>query len=219
MCYFFPQVQTIAPQGNLGDVQLLAAVHPVLPAVPLWGSGVNTETTAPGTVLASAPVSVSATVQVETQAPAQTTALAPAQKQALGLVSTPASTLVPVSVSAHVQAPVSASGSTFELPKVSSTNSDASLLVGNPQLSVPVLVSAPISVMLPAQAQAAGPALASAPVAVSVPAPALHPAGIQTAVSMSECASLATTQQNLETTSAFSTLQQEPCVEVGIKTK
>ncbi|XP_062271527.1 serine/threonine-protein kinase WNK2 [Scomber scombrus] len=211
------QVQTIAPQGNLGDVQLLAAVHSVLPAVPLWGSGVNTETTAPGTVahtvLASAPVSISAAVQVETQAPAQTPALAQAQKQASGLVSTPASTLVPASASAQVQASVSASGSTFELPKVSSTNSDASLVVGNPQLSVPGLVSAPISAMLPAQAPAAGPALASAPVAVSVPAPALHPAGIQTAVSMSECASLATTQQNLETTSAFSTLQQEPCVE------
>lgn len=202
MCYFF-QVQTIAPQGNLGDVQLLTAVHPVLPAVSLWGSGVNTETTAPGTVahtiLASAPVSISTTVQVE----AQTPALIPAQKQASGLVSTP----------------VSASGSTLEPPNVSSTNSDASLVIGNSQLSVPGMGSAPISVMLPAQTQAAGPALASATVAVSVPAPALQPAGIQTTVSMSECASLATTQQNLDTTSTSSTLQQESCVEVGIKTK
>eukprot|EP00064_Thunnus_orientalis_P002560 superscaffoldBa00000193_g2567 len=41
----------------------------------------------------------------------------------------------------------------------------------------------------------------------------VQPAGIQTAVSMPECASLATTQQNLETTSASSTLQKESCVE------
>ncbi|XP_042263216.1 serine/threonine-protein kinase WNK2 isoform X5 [Thunnus maccoyii] len=215
------QVQTIAPQGNLGDVKLLAAVHPVLPAVqiPLWGSGVNAETTAPGTVahtvLASAPVSVSATAQVETQAPVQTPALVPAQKQTPGLVSAQAAAMPQTTVptSAPVQAPVSASGSAFEPPKVSSTNSDASSVIGKPQLSVPGLVSAPISVKLPAQAQVAGPALASAPVAASAPAPVLQPAGIQTAVSMPECASLATTQQNLETTSASSTLQKESCVE------
>ncbi|XP_044203777.1 serine/threonine-protein kinase WNK2 isoform X4 [Thunnus albacares] len=215
------QVQTIAPQGNLGDVKLLAAVHPVLPAVqiPLWGSGVNAETTAPGTVahtvLASAPVSVSATAQVETQAPVQTPALVPAQKQTPGLVSAQAAAMPQTTVptSAPVQAPVSASGSSFEPPKVSSTNSDASSVIGKPQLSVPGLVSAPISVKLPAQAQVAGPALASAPVAASAPAPVLQPAGIQTAVSMPECASLATTQQNLETTSASSTLQKESCVE------
>ncbi|KAM7422638.1 hypothetical protein PAMA_010603 [Pampus argenteus] len=207
------QVQTIAPQGNLGDVQRLAAVHPVLPAVqiPLWGSGVNAETTAPvtvaHTVLPSAPVSVSATVQVEAQAPAQTPALVPAQKQAPGLVSaqaaaipqTPASTLVTVPTSAPVQAPVSASGSTFEPPKVSSTK--------------------PISVMDPAQGQAADPALVSAPVAASVSAPVLQPAGIQTAVSVPECASMVTTQQNLEMTSASSTLQQESCIEDVLQEK
>ncbi|KAM7402151.1 hypothetical protein PAMP_017416 [Pampus punctatissimus] len=198
------QVQTIAPQGNLGDVQLLAAVHPVLPAVqiPLWGSGVNAETTAPvtvaHTVLPSAPVSVSATVQVEAQAPAQTPALVPAQKQAPGLVSvqaaaipqTPASTLVTVPTSAPVQAPVSA-GSTLEPLKVSSTK--------------------PISVMEPAQAQAADPVLVSAPV--------LQPVGTQTAVSVPECASMVTTQQNLETTSASSTLQQESCIEDVLQEK
>lgn len=218
MCYLF-QIQT---QGNVGDVQLLAAVHPVLPAVqiPLWGSGVNAETTAPGTVahtvLASAPVSVSATVQVETQAQAQMQAPGLVSAQGAAMPQTPASTLVTVPASAPVQAPVSASGSAFEPPKVSSTNSDASAVIGKPQLSVPGLVSAPISVMLPSQAQAAGPALASAPVAASVAAPILQPAGIQTAASMPECASLATTQQNLEMTSASSTLQQESYVEVGI---
>ncbi|KAM9859338.1 serine/threonine-protein kinase WNK2 [Aulostomus maculatus] len=46
----------------------------------------------------------------------------------------------------------------------------------------------------------------------SVPAPVLQPVGNQT-VSVPECASLAPTQQKLDTTSASSTLQQEPFVE------
>ncbi|GLD64517.1 serine/threonine-protein kinase WNK2-like protein [Lates japonicus] len=244
------QVQAIAPQGNLGDVQLLAPVHPVLPAVqtpPLWGSGVDaTETTAAGLNLTVAPagpppvpapasISVSAAGQVETQALAQTPALAPAQTQppvpvsaqAAAMPQTPVSTLVkaPTSVlvqvpaSASVKAPVAVSGPVFEPPKVSSTSSDTSSVIGKPQLTVPGLVSAPIPVTLPAPVQSAASAPAPPSVAASVPAPVLQPAGIQTAVSLPECASLATTQQNLETTSASSTLQQEPCVEDVLQDK
>lgn len=234
MCYFF-QVQAIAPQGNLGDVHLLSSVHPVLPAVQthLWGSGVDTETTAPGldlTVAPTAPVPAPASisVQVETQAPAQTPALVAAQNQppvpaqAVAMPQTPASTHVkdPTSVqalaSAPVQAPVSASGPTFEPPKSSSTSSDATSAVDKPKLSVPGLSSAPIPITLPASVESAAAAHAPTPVAASVPAPVLQPAGIQTAASVSECSSLATTQQNLEQTSASSSLQQEPCVEVGM---
>ncbi|XP_051271905.1 serine/threonine-protein kinase WNK2 isoform X15 [Dicentrarchus labrax] len=252
-------VQTIAPQGNLGDLHLLAAVHPVLPAVQttLWGSGADAETTAagldltvaptvaapvpaPASIPVSATISVSATAQVESQAPAQTPTLVPAQKQppvpvsaqAAAMPQTPASTLVkaPTSVplqvpmavqplaSAPVQAPVSASGPTFEPPRSSSTSSD-NLASGKPKLSVPGLASTLVPATLPSSVQSAAPAHTPAPVAVSVPAPVLQPAGIQTAVSLSECANLATTQQNLESTSASSTLQQEPSVEDVLQDK
>ncbi|XP_049441191.1 serine/threonine-protein kinase WNK2 isoform X8 [Epinephelus fuscoguttatus] len=212
-------VQMIAPQGNLGDFPLLAPAHPVLPT-PLWGSGVDAETSAasrdltvaptvPASVPApvSDPASISATAQAETQASAQT----PASTS----VSAPTSAPIQVPTAAQaissvpVQAPVSASGLAFESPKGSSTSSDTSSATGKPKLSVPGLGSAPIPVTLPAPA----------PVAASVPAPVLQPAGIQTAVSVSECASLATTQQNLESTSASSTLQQEPCGEDVLQDK
>ncbi|XP_032370748.1 serine/threonine-protein kinase WNK2 isoform X2 [Etheostoma spectabile] len=209
------QVPMIAPQDNLGDVQLLA--HPVLPAVqtPLWGSGVDAETSAVGRDLnvaptVQAPASISATAQFETQAPAQNQTPLSVSTQAGVMPQTPASTFVnaPTSVpiqvstsvhttaSAPVQTPVSASGLTFESPKGSSTNSDT---------SVPGLGSALIPVMLPAT--------------TPVTAPVLQPTGIQTVVSVSECASLATTQQNFESTSASSTLQQEPCVEDVLQDK
>ncbi|XP_036956012.1 serine/threonine-protein kinase WNK2 isoform X6 [Acanthopagrus latus] len=229
--------QPIAPQGNLGDVHLLAAVHPAVQTA-FWGSGGEAETTAAGIDVSVAPavpapasISVSATAQVETQAPAQTPALVPAQQQSLAPVSahaaampdTPASVPMQVQTAgqapAPVQAPVSASGHIFEPPKSSSAVSDTSSAVGEPKLSVPGLASAPVPVTLPASVQSAAPAHAPAPVAASAPAPALQPAGIQSAVSVSECASLATTQQNIESTSASSTLQQEPCVEDVLQEK
>ncbi|XP_036956013.1 serine/threonine-protein kinase WNK2 isoform X7 [Acanthopagrus latus] len=231
------QEQPIAPQGNLGDVHLLAAVHPAVQTA-FWGSGGEAETTAAGIDVSVAPavpapasISVSATAQVETQAPAQTPALVPAQQQSLAPVSahaaampdTPASVPMQVQTAgqapAPVQAPVSASGHIFEPPKSSSAVSDTSSAVGEPKLSVPGLASAPVPVTLPASVQSAAPAHAPAPVAASAPAPALQPAGIQSAVSVSECASLATTQQNIESTSASSTLQQEPCVEDVLQEK
>ncbi|KAF1391697.1 hypothetical protein PFLUV_G00044770 [Perca fluviatilis] len=211
------QVKMIAPQDNLGDVHLLAQVHPVLPAVqtPLWGSGLDAETSAAGRDLnvaptVQAPASISATVQFETQAPAQNQPPLSVSAQAGVMPQTPASTFVnaPTSVpiqiptavhttaSAPVQTPVSATGLTFESPKGSSTSSET---------SVPGLGSALIPVTLPA----------TAPVA----APVLQPAGIQTVVSVSECASLATAQQNFESTSASSTLQQEHCVEDVLQDK
>ncbi|XP_042363846.1 serine/threonine-protein kinase WNK2 isoform X5 [Plectropomus leopardus] len=219
-----PQAQMTAPQGNLGDFPLLAPAHPVVPAVqtPLWGSGVDAETSAAGQDLTGAPIvpaqaSISAPAQVETQAPAQTPAVLPAQNQppipvsaqAAVMPQTPASTQVPTAVqpiaSAPVQAPVSAPGLAFESPKGSSTSSDTSSATGKPKLSVPNLGSASVSVTLPAPAPVAS--------------PALQPAGIQTAASVSEGASLPTTQQNLQSTSASSTLQQEPCVEDVLQDK
>ncbi|XP_034441361.1 serine/threonine-protein kinase WNK2-like [Hippoglossus hippoglossus] len=82
-------------------------------------------------------------------------------------------------------------------------------------------VLAPIPFTLPVPGKSAAPASApaSAPVAASGSAPVLQPAGIQTAVSLPECASLATTQQNLETTFASSTLQQEASAEDVLQDK
>ncbi|XP_038553060.1 serine/threonine-protein kinase WNK2 isoform X10 [Micropterus salmoides] len=223
-----PQVQRIAPQGT--DVHLLAPVHPELPAVqtPHWGSSIDAEATVGGLDLTVAPIvpapvpapasiSVSATAQVETQAPAQSQPLVPVsampQTEASTLGKDPTSVPIQVpsavqaSASAPVQIPVSASGLTYESPK----SSDTSFAIDKPKLSVPGLASAPV--------QSAAPAHAPAPVAASVPAPVLQLAGIQTAISVSEYAGQATTQQNVESTSVSSTLQQEPCVEDGFQDK
>uniref|UniRef100_A0A3P8TA98 non-specific serine/threonine protein kinase n=1 Tax=Amphiprion percula TaxID=161767 RepID=A0A3P8TA98_AMPPE len=228
------QEQVIAPHGTLGDVQLLSVAHPVSPAVqtPLWGSGADTETPATGLELTiPAPVSVSGTVQAETQAPAQPPALmrarnqpsvppVPAQTAASTLLKAPASipvqvpTAVQAPASTPVQAPMSGSGPNLEQTNVSSVSSDKPSAMGKPQLSVPGLVSGPVPVSLPAPVQSAAPVSAPAPVV----APVLQPAGIQT-VSVPESANLATTQQNLETTPASSTLQQEPCVEDVLRDK
>ncbi|XP_038553055.1 serine/threonine-protein kinase WNK2 isoform X6 [Micropterus salmoides] len=222
------QVQRIAPQGT--DVHLLAPVHPELPAVqtPHWGSSIDAEATVGGLDLTVAPIvpapvpapasiSVSATAQVETQAPAQSQPLVPVsampQTEASTLGKDPTSVPIQVpsavqaSASAPVQIPVSASGLTYESPK----SSDTSFAIDKPKLSVPGLASAPV--------QSAAPAHAPAPVAASVPAPVLQLAGIQTAISVSEYAGQATTQQNVESTSVSSTLQQEPCVEDGFQDK
>ena len=192
---FFFQVQT-----NLGDVQL----HPVLHGVqtPLWGIAADAE----------------ATVHAETQTAQQQTPV-PVSGQAAATHQTPASnvpTSVPIQVSiapALAQAPVYATGPTFE-PSL-----DSSSVMGKPHHSVPGLVLGPIPFTLPVPGKSAAPASApaSAPVAVSGSAPALQPAGIQTAVSLPECASLATTQQNLDTTFASSTFQQESGAEVWMK--
>ncbi|XP_068999567.1 serine/threonine-protein kinase WNK2 isoform X14 [Embiotoca jacksoni] len=247
-----PSQEQAISHGTLGDVQLLAAAHPVLPAVQplLWGSGADTESTTASldstvapTVSALLPdqtsIAVSATVQVETQAPAETPALVRSQNQPSVPVSahdaamsqTPATTRlkaptsIPIQVptamqapaSATVQIPRSALGPTLEQIKVSSVSSDTDIV--KPQPSVPRLVSGPMPVTLPAPVQSAAPAPTPAPVASSVPAPVLQPAGIQTTVSVPESAKLASTQKNLETTSASSIVQQEPSVEDVLRDK
>ncbi|XP_034441354.1 serine/threonine-protein kinase WNK2-like isoform X7 [Hippoglossus hippoglossus] len=191
-----PQVQT-----NLGDVQLRAPVHPVLHGVqtPLWGIAADAE----------------ATVHAETQTAQQQTPV-PVSGQAAAIPQTPASVPIQVSIApASAQAPVYAPGPTFE-PSL-----DSSSVMGKPHHSVPGLVLGPIPFTLPVPGKSAAPASApaSAPVAASGSAPVLQPAGIQTAVSLPECASLATTQQNLETTFASSTLQQEASAEDVLQDK
>ncbi|XP_017290974.1 serine/threonine-protein kinase WNK2 isoform X8 [Kryptolebias marmoratus] len=208
--------QVIAPHGTLGDVQLLETVPPVLTAgqPSLWG-----ETTAAG----QASVSVPATVQFETKVPAQTPPPVSVSAQAAAALPTPASALVkvPTSVPTHVlptlepmastqvQAPLSTSGFTAELTTVPTISSGTPSAMDKFKISTPGLASDPTSVSLSAPIQPA------APVAASV----LQPAGIQTTTSLPECASLTTTQQNIETTSISGSLQHEPCVEDLLRDK
>ncbi|XP_061583158.1 serine/threonine-protein kinase WNK2 isoform X3 [Cololabis saira] len=237
------------PEQELTEqpVQVIAS-HGTLPPVgqiPLWGRGADAETnaacmdfsaapatSAPGPAPAS--VSVSAGVQVEPQAPAQAPAHARAQNQPLVPVSAQAqasmpqtpipallkpspsvpvqdSTAVPAPASAPVPAPVSVL--TVELTMVSSMSPDAASVMDKSQISAPGLVSGPVPVNLPAAIQSA------APVAASVTAPVLQPAGTQTTVSVPQCASLVNTQQNVETASVSSALQQEPSLEDMLRDK
>lgn len=214
----------IAPHGNLRDVLLLEKFPSVLPAgqPPLWGettsAGQDFSVASTAPVPASASVSVSATVQFETKVSAQTPPPAPVSAQAATALPTPASTLVkaPISVSTHVspalqsmssaqvQAPLSTSAFTAELTAVSSINSGTLFAMDTFQISTHGLIPDPVSVPLPAPIQPAAPVVASV----------LEPAGIQTTSSVPECASLTTTQQNIETASISGSLQQEPCMEV-----
>lgn len=198
----------------------METVPTVLPAgqPPLWG-----ETTAghDSSRSSTAPTSISipATVQFETKVSAQTPPPVPVSAAAAAVPPTLASTLVkaPASVPTHgsptletmacaqVQAPLSTSSFTAELTTISTISSGAPSAMSEFQISTPGLVSDPVAVTLPALVQPA------APVAASV----LQPAGIQTTDSVPECASLTTTQQNVES-SISGSLQQEPCVEVQI---
>ncbi|XP_033994979.1 serine/threonine-protein kinase WNK2 isoform X1 [Trematomus bernacchii] len=195
--------QMIPPQGNV------ALIHPGLPAVrtPLWESGVDAEMSTAVQDLTSAPtVSTAASILgpalVETQSQTQTPALVAAQNQQLS-----------VSVSAEV------------MPQTMDPT-----FVNDP-LSVPIQVPTAVQTIAPVQAPISASdlpfespkdlskSLAPAPVAASVPAAVLQPAGIQTAGSVSESASVATTQQNFESTSASGTLQQESCLEDALQDK
>lgn len=209
----------VAAQGNLGEVTLLAQAHPAVPAIQNghWGLGVDAEAS---TTFDSNQIA----------APTQSPTLVPVQNQpqvslsAPALPDTPVPTLnmapvsVPVEVPipgqdlarAPVQAPVSAAGLSLVPPKGSEIAPSA---ICEPKLSAPGLASVSIPVTLPVPAQPAAPAPAS------VPAPVLQPAGFQTALSVAESASLATTQQNLDSKFASSTLQTEPSVEVGTTPK
>ncbi|KAF7660771.1 hypothetical protein LDENG_00276000 [Lucifuga dentata] len=241
------QVQTIAPQVNLVDVQVLAPVlSAVQTQLWANGVDAENASSTAGLDQPSAPTvpTPAASVQVATQPPEQTPALVPSQDQAPVLVpahdsstsQTVASTLtqdpasrpvqvsttlpapasLPVQTQTVAHAPISALGPALE-PSTVSTNSDASSGIGQPQSSVPGLISAPIPETLPAPVRAAVPP--PAPVAASVPPPVLQPSGTQTTAPVLECASLATTQQNLETASTSSTLQPEPYVEDALQEK
>uniref|UniRef100_A0A3P9JS05 non-specific serine/threonine protein kinase n=1 Tax=Oryzias latipes TaxID=8090 RepID=A0A3P9JS05_ORYLA len=185
-------VQVPASQGTLRGDQLSATVGPVLPAVP-----------------APATVSASAAVQVGHQAPSQPPTLTQAQNQALSPVSAQAATCsqtptsTAVQASATAQARVSEPSLTIELTMVSSTNSDAPSTSGKPQIPAPPAVPTPAT--HPVSVQSAAPVTASV-------APKPQPAGIQTAMSAPQSASLANTQQNTEP-AASTTFQQDSCVE------
>uniref|UniRef100_A0A3B3ILG0 non-specific serine/threonine protein kinase n=1 Tax=Oryzias latipes TaxID=8090 RepID=A0A3B3ILG0_ORYLA len=184
--------QVPASQGTLRDDQLSATVGPVLPAVP-----------------APATVSASAAAQVGHQAPSQPPTLTQAQNQPLSPVSAQAATCsqtptsTAVQASATAQARVSEPSLTIELTMVSSTNSDAPSTSGKPQIPAPPAVPTPAT--HPVSVQSAAPVTASV-------APKPQPAGIQTAMSAPQSASLANTQQNTEP-AASATFQQDSCVE------
>ncbi|XP_024916133.1 serine/threonine-protein kinase WNK2 isoform X4 [Cynoglossus semilaevis] len=179
------------PQGTLGDVQVQPVPHGL--QSPPWGdrdaAAANLDVTAPP----SGPAPVPSTLQMDSQT--QTP------------VSAPASAAGTVAVSA---------GPTSEPSTLTRPGPDAPSAADRPQPSAG-LVFASVPVTLPvksaALASAPAPATAAAAVADAVSASVLHPAGIHTAVSLPECASLGTTQQNLETTFASSTFQQEPGAE------
>nr|XP_020507508.1 serine/threonine-protein kinase WNK2-like isoform X6 [Labrus bergylta] len=216
-----PALQTqLTAQTSQEQIQTM--VQHGLPAVqaPLWESGVDTESSATGQDLpvastgkAPAPDSISASAQEKpgAQAPADIPALVTAQyqpsvpvsPQATAIHETTASTLT------TVQAPVSAPGHSYEPPKGPSTSSDIS---GLASASAPVPVPA-------ASVQSAAAAKSPAPFAASNQAPVLQPDGTQTAGSVSECASLAAAQQNLESTSTSSPFHLEPCLEDVLQDK
>ncbi|KAM4582864.1 serine/threonine-protein kinase WNK2 isoform 4-T4 [Fundulus diaphanus] len=198
-------VQVTAPHGTLGDVQLLETPPSALPTgqTAVWGSRMDTDTSAASPVPATTSISVSAAAQFEAKAPVRTQAPGPGSAQAAAAPQTPTQALkAPQTMaSEQLQAPISASSFTVELTMVSSVSS------GAPQNSTQGLVADPAHVTLSAPAQAAAPA----------PASVLQPAGIHTTVPVSECASLATAQQNIETSSVPGGFQQETCVEDVIR--
>lgn len=221
----------VAAQGTLGEVTLLAQAHPAVPAAQNghWAMGVDAEAGAvfnPTQIAAS--ISVPSTFKVESQAPAQSPIVVPVQNQQQVSASAPAAALstlnmapVPAPVEfpiagqdrtrAPIRAPVSATGHALAPPMGSLTSSDLPSAICEPKLPAPGLASVPVPVTLPA------PAHPATPYSASVPASGLQPAGIQTALSAAESASLATTQQNLDSKFASSTVQHEPSIEVGAK--
>lgn len=221
----------VAAQGTLGEVTLLAQAHPAVPAAQNghWAMGVDAEAGAvfnPTQIAAS--ISVPGTFKVESQAPAQSPIVVPVQNQQQVSASAAAAALsslsmapVPVPVEfpiagqdltrAPIRAPVSATGHALAPPMGSLTSSDLPSAICKPKLPAPGLASVPVPVTLPA------PAHPATPYSASVPASGLQPTGIQTALSAAESASLATTQQNLDSKFASSTVQHEPSIEVGAK--
>lgn len=190
----FFQVKVTPPQGNFGEIPLLAAVQPVLPTLPTgpWGSGLDGESNvaffAPPTAVAPVRSPVSVSAPTHTQVPAQIQTPVPVSAQAAAVPDPPTSTLINAQTSIPVvPTPGQAlAKAPFETSKLSSTTSDASTIDD------------------------------AKPPAQSSTAPVLQPAGNQ--ATLAECASLTTSHQTLDSTSASINLQHEPCIEVRIKT-
>lgn len=198
------------PQGNFGEIPILAPVQPVLPTLPTgpWGSKLDADSNASGVGFlvpptdvapVRSPVSVSAPTQIPV--PAQIQTPLPVSAQAAAVPDPSSSSLI----NARTGIPVvpipgqTLAKVTFEPPKLSSTISDTPSTIGDTKL-VGQSAAAPVQ----SQVQ---------PVAAQCPS---GPAGIQ--ATPPECASWTTSHQQLESTSASISLQHEPCIEVGMKT-
>lgn len=207
--FVFPfQAQTVASHGTVGEVTLLAQAHPAVPAAQNghWAMGVDAEAAAVfDSAQIAASISVPGTFRVESQARAQSPIVVPVQNQQQVSASAPAAALPDVPVSALNMAPVPVP---VDFPIAGQDQGSA---ICEPMLLGPGLASIPVPVTLPVPAQPA------TPYSASVPASGLQPAGIQTALSAAESASLATTQQNLDSKFASGTVQHEPSIEVGAK--
>lgn len=228
---FLFQAQTVAAQGTLAEVTLLARAHPTMPAAQNghWAMGVDAEAGGgfdPTQMAAS--ISVPGAFKVESQASARSPILVPVQnQQPVGSASAPAAALPNTSVStlnmsqvpvpvefpkAPVPAAVSAATSRALVPPLGSlTSLDPPSAVCELQVQAPGSAPVPVPVTLPVPAQPAS------SYAASVAASGLQPVGIQSALAATESASLAPTQQNLDSKFASSTVQHEPCIEVRAK--
>ncbi|KAM4613173.1 serine/threonine-protein kinase WNK2 [Polymixia lowei] len=230
-----PPVQTPLYGGGLDAETATAGLDLSISAVAVLPIPAQAQATAPAIDPTSASVEVTTQAHVQTQAappapvpvagqhqapvpvPAQAAALPPAS--APNQVSTAVPVPAPVQVQTNAQAPVSVSGPTLDPSAVLSPGTGTSSAPVPPPS--PGLVSAAVQVTLPApvHAVAAAPALATTSVTAPVPAPVLQPAGIKTAATLPDGASLATTQQNLHAASASNSSQPEASVEEVLQEK
>ncbi|TNM88851.1 hypothetical protein fugu_005105 [Takifugu bimaculatus] len=196
-------VQVTPPQGNYGEIPILAPVQPVLPTLPTgpWGSKLDADANASGVGFLApptdvapvrSPVSVSVPAQIQTPVPVSAQAAAVPDPSSSSLIN--ARTSIPVvPIPGQALAKVA-----FEPPKLSSTTSDTPSTISDTKA---VGQSAAASVPAPVQSQVQ-------PVAAQCPS---GPAGIQ--ATPPECASWTTSHQQLESAPASISLHHEPCIE------
>ncbi|XP_056885885.1 serine/threonine-protein kinase WNK2 isoform X2 [Takifugu flavidus] len=196
-------VQVTPPQGNYGEIPILAPVQPVLPTLPTgpWGSKLDADANASGVGFLApptdvapvrSPVSVSVPAQIQTPVPVSAQAAAVPDPSSSSLIN--ARTGIPVvPIPGQALAKVA-----FEPPKLSSTTSDTPSTISDTKA---VGQSAAASVPAPVQSQVQ-------PVAAQCPS---GPAGIQ--ATPPECASWTTSHQQLESAPASISLHHEPCIE------
>ncbi|TNM88849.1 hypothetical protein fugu_005103 [Takifugu bimaculatus] len=195
--------QVTPPQGNYGEIPILAPVQPVLPTLPTgpWGSKLDADANASGVGFLApptdvapvrSPVSVSVPAQIQTPVPVSAQAAAVPDPSSSSLIN--ARTGIPVvPIPGQALAKVA-----FEPPKLSSTTSDTPSTISDTKA---VGQSAAASVPAPVQSQVQ-------PVAAQCPS---GPAGIQ--ATPPECASWTTSHQQLESAPASISLHHEPCIE------